>query len=121
MLLVDQIKILNDTEVEGSYFFTGEEWFFRGHFPEKPIVPGVILCEIMAQSSCGLLLGQETDQLPYLVGIHNTKFRKLVVPGIRVTACGRLTGIKGPFYFVSCQMYAGRFMCAEGELSFVIK
>ena len=56
MLLVDWTE--KDGEViRSTYHVTGEEWFLRGHFPGFPVVPGVIICEIMAQS-CTLVLGE---------------------------------------------------------------
>lgn len=48
MLLLDSMTIRPDGTVEAVHGFRGEEWFFKGHFPQRPIVPGVIICEIMA-------------------------------------------------------------------------
>lgn len=121
MLLVDELTLFDDGIVEGSYCFSGSEWFFQGHFPGKPIVPGIILCEIMAQSSCGILSPGIEGKIPYLISIQNTKFRKTVIPGDTVVARGRLKEIKGPFYFVSCKAFVQNTLCAEGEMSFVLR
>ena len=52
MLLVDEIEIDEQKVAHAKYHVTGDEYFLMGHFPDDPIVPGVILCEMMAQS-CG--------------------------------------------------------------------
>ena len=61
MLLLDEVERIGD-EAHGKYHVKGTEFFLDGHFPSAPIVPGVILCEILAQSACILLdgtIGQE--------------------------------------------------------------
>lgn len=121
MLLVDEIVINTDSSVKGSYYFTGEEWFFRGHYPENPIVPGVILCEIMAQTSCGLLLDNLKGKIPYLISIDNAKFRKAVKPKDTIVITSKLNHIKGPFYYVDSKAYMNEALSAESEFSFIVK
>ncbi|BCJ94322.1 3-hydroxyacyl-[acyl-carrier-protein] dehydratase FabZ [Anaerocolumna cellulosilytica] len=120
MLLVDNIYIM-DKSIESRYYFRGDEWFFRGHYPESPIVPGVILCEIMAQTCCGLLNEEERGKVPYLVRIVNAKFRKMVHPKEECSIKAMLYDKKGPFLFVSCKLYVKNILCAESQLSFVLK
>ena len=60
MLLLDDVTEMNG-EAVGHYHVRGDEFFLDGHFPGNPIVPGVILCEILAQSACILLKDQMTE------------------------------------------------------------
>ena len=80
MLLVDDVTE-EDGVATGHYHVTGSEFFLNGHFPGNPIVPGVILCEILAQSACVLLRDKMTEgQLPVYTGLNNVKFRSPVKP-----------------------------------------
>ena len=80
MLLVDEAEVI-DGVAYGKKKITGEEFFLKGHFPGNPIVPGVIQCEIMAQS-CALLVKDEIKGKTTLyTGIDNVRFKHSVKPG----------------------------------------
>ena len=69
MLLVDDAQRLEDGSVVGHYTIRGDEFFLRGHFPGNPIVPGVILCEIIAQTACVLFEKEMQGALALYAGI----------------------------------------------------
>jgi len=124
MLLVNEIILNDDGKVTGIYKFSGSEWFFDGHYPNEPLVPGVILCEIMAQVSCGLFKNstqEKTQSNPYITGITKAVFRKKVKPNDKIIIETCFKQRKGPFWFVSAQTFIDkdpRELCAEGEFTF---
>ncbi|MCD6454920.1 MAG: 3-hydroxyacyl-ACP dehydratase FabZ [Candidatus Aminicenantes bacterium] len=84
-LLVDKVKEIEDGKrIVGIKNVTINEAFFQGHFPGRPIMPGVLILEAMAQTGAVLLLHsipEARKKLFYLAGIKEAKFRRPVVPG----------------------------------------
>ena len=87
------------TSATGYKVFTDNEPFFEGHFPEKSVVPGVILVEMMAQTAAALIaysIKEETfDKIVYLMNISDTKFRKPVFPNDEVYAYVKASRSRG--------------------------
>lgn len=85
--LVDIVKL---KKASGIKIFKKEEDFFKGHFPDNPVVPGVILIEMMAQTAAALIafsLKSETfDKIVYLMNVESSKFRNPVFPDMKVKA-----------------------------------
>jgi len=119
MLLVDEVEVVG-SEAIGYYTVRGDEYFLKGHFPGQPVVPGVILCEMMAQAACLLVLSDKEKSIPYLTGLNDIKFRAKVLPGDQITFRSHLIAHKGSFYFVSSIGRIGDKICVSGELSFTI-
>ena len=102
-------------------YIYGDEFFLRGHFPGNPIVPGVILCEILAQSACVLLQeAMDEGKLPVYTGLNNVKFRSPVRPGDTIETQCYIKRSKHPFYFAEGTVTVDGKLCASAEFSFAV-
>ncbi len=120
MLLVDELTIDENRVAHGTYHVRGDEFFLQGHFPGNPVVPGVIICEIMGQA-CSILLGDILQgKTPYFTGIDKVRFKQKVYPGDTLVVKGVITRNKGMFYFTKCEVFKNDTLCASGELFFAI-
>lgn len=120
MLLLDEVEKQEDTAI-GHYTVRGDEFFLQGHFPDAPVVPGVILCEILAQSACILLQDAiQEGHLPVYTGLQQVKFRSPVKPGDTVETQCRIKRAKHPFYFAEGVVKVGDRLCVSAEFSFAI-
>jgi UDP-3-O-[3-hydroxymyristoyl] N-acetylglucosamine deacetylase/3-hydroxyacyl-[acyl-carrier-protein] dehydratase len=117
-LLVDKIIELSDTHIVGIKNVTFNEWFFQGHFPGNPIMPGVLQIEALAQTG-GILamhLSQKGEYDTYFLKIDNCRFKQKVVPGDTMILKMELAA---PIRRGICEMrgtvYVGNKTCAEGD------
>ena len=83
-LLVDRVTKIGETTLEAYKNVSINEEFFNGHFPEHPIMPGVLIVEGMAQALGLLVSPEDGTQIPYFASIESAKFKKPVVPGDRL-------------------------------------
>lgn len=119
MLLVDEVT-LEDGKSHGKYHVRGDEFFLQGHFPGNPVVPGVIQCEMLAQSACVLLIGEAEGMTPLFTGLQNVKFRGQVKPGDTFETTCELTRSRGNFYFAKGAGSVNGKICVSAEFSFAL-
>jgi 3-hydroxyacyl-[acyl-carrier-protein] dehydratase len=87
-LLLDRVTdVVAGHSATATWSLRGDEWFFPGHFPGRPITPGVLLLESIAQCGAVAVLADEryTGKLPLFGGVENARFRRAVLPGDTVT------------------------------------
>ena len=117
-LFVDEIVEASEEKITAKYVFTGKEFFFEGHFPAYPVVPGVILIETMAQSGgAGLRkLGTIGDSSPFfLASVDKVKFRRQVKPGEELRSEIKNLKISPNLIKQSGKAYVGEELAAEAE------
>lgn len=122
-LLVDKVEIIEEGKKATGYkAVTYDEPYFAGHFPQEPVMPGVLIMEAMAQVGAVLILSQEGMQgkIAYFGGINKARFRKKVVPGTMLRMEVELTKQKGPMGVGEGKAYDGDVLVASGELTFMV-
>lgn len=121
-LLLDEIIELDTYKAIGVKHVKPDEFYFKGHFPGKPVVPGVILVESLAQVGAVIILSHDKykGKIAYFTGIKNAKFRKSVLPGDTVYLHCEVTRIKGAFGFGKAEAYVNDELVCEAEVSFAV-
>ena len=120
MLLVDEIIINPDGSADAKYLIRDDEFFCQGHFPGNPMVPGVIQCEIMAQS-CALLVKDEiVGKTTLYSGIDNVRFKNPVRPGDLCEVKARLNAKRANMFFCEAELRVDGKLCCKGSLSFAL-
>ena len=122
-LLVDRmLEVEEGVRAVGVKNVTANEWFFQGHFPGHPIMPGVLIIEALAQVGAVALLSQPANRgrLVYFAGIDGVRFRRPVIPGDVLRLEVQVTKVRGPIGKGSARATVEGQVVAEGELTFAL-
>ena len=120
MLLIEKAYIDDDGLAHSEYRIKEDEFFTRGHFPGNPVVPGVILCEIMAQSCTRLMLEVLPGNLAVYRGIDDVKFKNTVRPGDLCEVTCHLDDTKAGIFHCSAKLEVDGKLCCRGKLTFAV-
>ena len=124
MLLIDECEILEDGSVNGHYTIKEDEFFTRGHFPGNPIVPGVIQCEIMAQTCSMLVRNDIPGHIALYAGLDKVRFKNQIKPGDvcdihailnETRECGT-----SKMFFCSATLSVRGKLCCKAEMTFAL-
>ncbi len=122
LLLVDRVHEFETfNSIEALKCVTYNEPFFTGHFPSRPVMPGVLIIEALAQTS-GILvvesLGKESEgKLVYFMSIDNAKFRRLVVPGDQLTLKADVIQMRKTVWKFEGKAFVGDQLAAEATFT----
>jgi len=122
-LLVDKISELEPGKrVVGYKNVTANEEYFQGHFPEYPVMPGVLVIEALAQTGAvGVLsLDEYKGKLLLFAGIDKVRIRRQVVPGDQLRLEIDVTKLRGKIGKCQAKAFVGEELAVEGELMFAI-
>jgi 3-hydroxyacyl-[acyl-carrier-protein] dehydratase len=121
-LLVDQILSIEGQKIVGIKAVSANEMHFLGHFPQKHVMPGVLIMEALAQTGAVLLLSQEQfkGKLAYFAGMDKVRFKRQVVPGDVLRLEVELVQQRGAIGFASAKAFVEDQLAASGELMFAV-
>ncbi|MDO4466640.1 MAG: 3-hydroxyacyl-ACP dehydratase FabZ [Bacillota bacterium] len=117
-LLVDRIEEMDETSVVGTKCVTANEMQFLGHFPQKHVMPGVLIVEALAQTGCVMLLSKEENKgkIGFFAGINKMRFKRQVIPGDVMTLKVKFTNQRAGIYFADVEATVEGKIAAKGEI-----
>lgn len=123
MLIDEVVEMVPGKSIVARKHIKEDEFWFKGHFPEKPVVPGVLLVEMLAQAGAVLMLSldEHKGKIGFLGGVDKAKFRRMVVPGDTVTLEVEMIKIKGPVGVGKAVASVDGEKAVTAEISFVLK
>ncbi|GAA5439197.1 3-hydroxyacyl-ACP dehydratase FabZ [Deinococcus caeni] len=120
-VMVDRVLSIEDGAVHAIKNVTVNEPFFPGHFPQEPVMPGVLITEALAQASMFCLHGQlEPGTVGYLAGIEGARFRRKVIPGDQLHLHAKLEFLRRGLGKTTCRAEVDGVVVAEATILFAV-
>ena len=121
-LMIDEVESFEPGQSATAYKNDKEEWYFKGHFPDNPIMPGVLIAESLAQTGAVAILSMEENKGKNALfgGIDKMKFKKMVAPGDRLKLEVKIIKRKGPIGIGEGIATVDGKVAAKGEFTFAI-
>lgn len=121
-LLVDRVIDIADDEITAIKNVTINEEFFQGHFPQYPVMPGVLIMEALAQAAGVLELSKPENKgkLVFYAGMDNVKYKKQVTPGDQLVLHAKFIKRRGPIVVVEAEATVDGKLAAKGTLTFAL-
>ena len=123
-LLIDEVTELEPgRRVVARREVRTEDWWFAGHFPERPVMPGVLIVEAMAQTGAVAVLVQAENRgkIAFFAGIDDCRFKRVVEPGDVLTLVCEIEAVRGPIGRGKATAHVGDELAARGTLTFAVE
>ncbi len=123
-LLIDEVLELEPGErVRARKRVGADEWYLRGHFPGRPVMPGVLIVEAMAQTGAVAVLAQEENRgrIALFAGIDDVRFKRIVEPGDELELECSLEQVRGPVGKGKATARVDGELAARGTLTFAVE
>ena len=122
-LLVDEVLELEaGRKVRGRFLVPEDGWWFQGHFPDRPVMPGVLTIEAIAQCGAVAVLADEANRgkIPFFAGIDDCRFKRVVRPGDVLTLECQVETVRGPVGRGKVRATVGGQLAVRGTLTFAV-
>ncbi len=123
-LLIDEVlELVPGKRVVARKLVREDEWYLAGHFPGRPVMPGVLIVEAMAQTGAVAVLSQEENRgrIVYFAGIDDCRFKRVVEPGDELQLTCDLERVRGPIGRGKAEARVDGELAARGTLTFAVE
>lgn len=123
LLLDEVIELEPGRKVVATRLVRPDDWWFPGHFPGRPVMPGVLIVEAMAQAGAVAVLIEEANRgkIAFFAGIDDCRFKRIVEPGDVLTLACEIDTVRGPIGRGKATAHVGPALAARGTLTFAVE
>ena len=123
LLLDEVVELVPGARVAATYRVPEDGWWFAGHFPGRPVMPGVLIVEAMAQTGAVAVLAEEQNRgrIAFFAGIDDCRFKRVVSPGDTLSLACEIDTVRGPIGRGKATAHVGDELAARGTLTFAVE
>lgn len=123
LLLDEVIELVPGKKVVATRLVRADDWWFPGHFPARPVMPGVLIVEAMAQAGAVAVLVEEENRgkIAFFAGIDDCRFKRIVSPGDKLTLTCEIDAMRGPIGRGKATATVDGALAVRGTLTFAVE